>query len=216
MRHKAPIWGLWRWEPPEYIKEEKWYKLEVEGCELLGEHQVSDHGRVFSSMSESILAQYMNNNNNSQEVAKLRVRTTGKQIKYTYVIQRKFRELIKLQKLKPGDTLVYPLSTTAKNKMKRTCPDPVVSAPVNPEAPAAGNAELSATGDKRVAAFPEPHHQELPWMKITPEELTVVRMMLASLEDHEAVHVVQAARRGLKRLLDEEERHSAGGLSTDG
>ena len=103
---------------------------------------------------------------------------------------------------------MYPMSTVARNKMKHECPEPVVRVSVKPEALAARQAELAATGDRRVAAFPEPHHQGLPWMKITPEELTVVRMMLASLEDHEAVHVVQAARRGLKRLLDEEDRHN--------
>lgn len=205
MKPKPPIWGLSLWTPPEYIKEEKWYKLKAEDCELLGEYWVSDHGRVFSSISESILAQYVNN---GQEIAKLRVRTTGKQPKYKHIQQYKFRKLIKLQKLKPGDTLVYPMSTMAKNKLKREHPDPVVRVSVKPEVLAARQAELAAKEDRRVTAFPEPHHQELPWMKITPEELTVVRMMLASLEDHEAVHVVQAARRGLKRLLDEDERHN--------
>ena len=61
MRYKSPIWGLGRWEPPEYIKEEKWYKLEVEGCKLIGSYAVSDHGRVYNYTSESILSQYVNN-----------------------------------------------------------------------------------------------------------------------------------------------------------
>lgn len=205
MRYKSPIWGLGRWEPPEYIKEEKWYKLEVEGCKLIGSYAVSDHGRVYNYTSESILSQYVNN---GHEVAKLRVETKGKIPRYAHIQQLKFRKLIKQRRLKAGDTLVYPMSTVARNKMKHECPEPVVRVSVKPEALAARQAELAATGDRRVAAFPEPHHQGLPWMKITPEELTVVRMMLASLEDHEAVHVVQAARRGLKRLLDEEDRHN--------
>lgn len=138
----------------------------------------------------------------------MRVDAIGTLPKYASIQQQKFRQLIKQRRLKAGDTLVYPMSTTARNKMKHECPEPVVSVSVKPEALATSQAEPAAAGDKRVAAFPEPHHQELPWMKITPEELTVVRMMLASLEDHEAVHVVQAARRGLKRLLDEEERHN--------
>lgn len=46
MKPKTPIWGLSVWTPPEYIKEEKWYKLKAEDCELLGEYWVSDHGRV--------------------------------------------------------------------------------------------------------------------------------------------------------------------------
>lgn len=204
MRSKSPIWKIGRWEPPEYIEEEKWYKLEVEGCKLIGSYAVSDHGRVYSYTSESIMAQYVNGGNESTT---LRVVTAGKIARYT-IQQQKFRQLIKQRRLKAGDTLVYPTSTIARNKMKRECPEPVVRVSVKPEALATSQAELAATGDKRVAAFPEPHHQELPWMKITPEELTVVRMMLASLEDHEAVHVVQAARRGLKRLLDEEERHN--------
>lgn len=205
MRYKSPIWKLGRWEPPEYIKEEKWYKLEVEGCKLIGSYAVSDHGRVYSYASESILSQYVNN---GQEVAKLKVETKSKISRCAIIQQLKFRQLIKQLRLKAGDTLVYPMSTRTRNKMKHDCPEPVVSVYVKPEALATSQAELAATGDKRVAALPEPHHQELPWMKITPEELTVVRMMLASLEDHEAVHVVQAARRGLKRLLDEEERHN--------
>lgn len=206
MRHKLPIWKLGMWEPPEYIKEEKWYKLEVEGCKLIGSYAVSDHGRVYSYASESILSQYVNG---GQEVAKLRVESKGKIPRYAHIQQLKFRGLIKQRRLKPGDTLVYPMSTAARNKMKREASEPVVSVSVKPEALATSQAELAAAaGDKRVAAFPEPHHQELPWMKITPEELTVVRMMLASLEDHEAVHVVQAARRGLKRLLDKEDSHN--------
>lgn len=213
MRHKSPIWKIGRWEPPEYIEEEKWYKLEVEGCKLTGAYAVSDHGRVYSYTSESILTQYVNGGN---ATTKLRIETAGKITRYA-IQQQKFRKLIKQRRLKAGDTLVYPMPTIARNKMKRECPEPVVRVSVKPEVPAARQDEpAAATVDKRVAAFPEPHHQELPWMKITPEELTVVRMMLASLEDHEAVHVVQAARTGLKRLLDEEERHSAGGLSTGG
>ena len=204
MRYRSPIWKLGRWEPPEYIKEEKWYKLEVEGYKLIGSYAVSDHGRVYSYASESILSQYVNG---GQEVAKLRVETNDKTPRHVRIQQLKFRKLIKQRRLKPGDTLVYPMSTAARNKMKREASEPVVSVSVKPEALAASQAEPAA-GDKRVAALPEPHHQELPWMKITPEELTVVRMMLASLEDHEAVHVVQAARRGLKRLLDEDERHN--------
>lgn len=206
MRYKSPIWHLGRWEPPEYIKEEKWYKLEVEGYKLIGSYAVSDHGRVYSYTSESILAQYVNNGN---EVAQLRVDAIGTLPKYASIQQQKFRQLIKQRRLKAGDTLVYPMSTTARNKMKHECHESVVRVSAKPEVLAARQDEpAAATVDKRVTAFPEPHHQELPWMKITPEELTVVRMMLASLEDHEAVHVVQAARRGLKRLLDEEERHN--------
>lgn len=205
MRHKSPIWKLGRWEPPEYIKEETWYKLEVEGCTLIGSYMVSDHGRVYSYASESILSQCVNN---GHEVVRLRAETKGKIPRYVHIQQLKFRKLIKQRRLKAGDTLVYPMSTIARNKMKREASEPVVRVSANPEALADRQAELAATGDKRVAAFPEPHHQELPWMKITPEELTVVRMMLASLEDHEAVHVVQAARRGLKRLLDEEDSHN--------
>ena len=213
MRYKSPIWQLGRWEPPEYIKEEKWYKLEVEGYKLIGSYAVSDHGRVYNYTSESIVSQYFVKD---YKIARLRIEAVGKRQKYAYIRQQKFRQLIKQRRLRAGDTLVYPRSEKALNKMKHEGPESVVCGSAKPEVLAARQDEPAAAGDKRVTAFPEPHHQGLPWMKITPEELTVVRMMLASLEDHEAVHVVQAARIGLKRLLDEEERHSAGGLSTDG
>lgn len=205
MRHKSPIWKLGRWEPPEYIEEEKWYKLEVEGCKLIGAYAVSDHGRVYSYTSESIISPYFVK---GYAITRLRIATAGKITRYA-IYQQKLRQLIKQRRLKAGDTLVYPMSTIARNKMKHDCPESVVRVSAKPEVPAARQDEpAAATVDKRVAAFPEPHHQELPWMKITPEELTVVRMMLASLEDHEAVHVVQEARRGLKRLLDEGEKHN--------
>lgn len=196
--HKAPIRMLSTWEPPEYIPKEVWYYLEVEGIQLCYRYMVSDHGRVYNPNTERLVrAEGLGWGVEMYRLRAVNVDTYGSVVT---ISQGPLRRMFRDQKPKPFDTVVYPYKP---NKPRMAQPrtqvqEPKVEVKPKPEVLKERTEQLAAK-----VAFPDPHSQDLPWMKITPEELTVVRMMLASLEDHEAVHVVQAARQGLKRLLEE-------------